>query len=99
MVLSAECSGQPSEDRAATLVCVRLSPEKGYKRHDHREAMLRVIRACASLLLLEDEHCQGWRPVLCAGLPGGFHSGGLSFSVTAPLLFSLHSVSPSSPTG
>ena len=51
--------------------------------------MLRVIRACASLLLLEDEHCQGWRPVLCAGLPGGFHSGGLSFSDTAPLLLSL----------
>ena len=52
--------------------------------------MLRAIRACASLLVLEDEHSQGWRPVFCAGLPGGFHSGGLSFSDTAPLLFSLH---------
>ena len=51
--------------------------------------MLRAIRACASLLVLEDEHCQGWRPVLCAGLPGGFHSEGLSFSDAAPLLLSL----------
>lgn len=58
--------------------------------------MLRAIRACASLLVLEDEHSQGWRPVFCAGLPGGFHSGGLSFSDTAPLLLSLHSLSPSS---
>lgn len=55
--------------------------------------MLRAIRACASLLVLEDEHSQGWRPVFCAGLPGGFHSGGLSFSDTAPLLLSLHSLS------
>lgn len=52
--------------------------------------MLRAIRACASLLLLEDKHSQGWRPVVCAGLPGGFHSGGLCFSDTAPLLFSLY---------
>jgi len=72
MVLSAEWSGQPSEDRAAMPVCGRLSQEKGQKRCDHREAMLRVIRACARLLLLEDEHSQGWRPVLCAGLPGDF---------------------------
>ena len=40
-------------------VGARLSSEKGQKREDHREAMLRVIRACASLLVLEDEHCQG----------------------------------------
>ena len=52
--------------------------------------MLLAIRACARLLLLEVELSQGWRPVFCAGLPGGFHSGGLSFSDTAPLLFSLH---------
>lgn len=52
--------------------------------------MLRAIRACASLLLLEDELSQGWRPVVCAGLPGGFHSGGLFISDIAPLLFLLH---------
>ena len=52
--------------------------------------MLRAIRACASLLVLEDEHSQGWRPVFCAGLPGGFHSGGLNFSDTAPLLLSFY---------
>jgi len=45
----------------------------------HRDAMLRAIRACARLLGLEVEHSQGWRPVFCAGLPGGFHSGGLIF--------------------
>jgi|GEM_PF-4635877 len=38
--------------------------KKGQKISDHRDAMLRVIRACASLLLLEDEHSQGWRPVV-----------------------------------
>lgn len=52
-------------------------------------AMLRTNQACARLLLLEDEHSQGWRPGVCAGLPGGYHSGGLSLSVTAPVLLRL----------
>jgi hypothetical protein len=51
--------------------------------------MLRTNRACATLLLLEDELSQGWRPVFSAGLPGGIHSGGLSFSSTAPVLLLL----------